>query len=166
MSILKKLQDKIVDYVFTVSKQPVLFRDLLRANVLFNEHMHVDPALLNFRKNLAHVYVVYSIICVVFLLPLTVLVHTIFKDIDIHFTITGTVVATSAVFMGFDMFYMWIRKAITQKLIKTAWQNHFPYFPYEKYNEKVEYLYNKAKKEEVPKANLERFILDNLVGDK
>ena len=39
----------ILQNIFVVSKQPVLFRDLLEANCLFNEGMLIDPAKLNFK---------------------------------------------------------------------------------------------------------------------
>ena len=47
----ENLRNTIIKNVFFVSKQPVLFRDLLEANALFNEGMLVDGAKLNFRFN-------------------------------------------------------------------------------------------------------------------
>lgn len=163
MAFLHKLKQKIISYVFIVSKQPVLFRDLLRSNVLFNEGMYVDPSLLNFRKNIAHVYWIYAAVCTIILVPFVILSHTIFIEVDFHIYIIATVVATSTVVMGFDAFNIWLRKSITHRLIQEAWAIHFPYFPYEKYSKKVEDLYNQARKKEVPKVELERYILDNLV---
>ncbi|EKR7992625.1 hypothetical protein P9H63_000812, partial [Campylobacter fetus] len=47
--MLEKLRKFIFKKLFIVSKQPVLFKDLLEANCLFNEGMLVDPSKLNFR---------------------------------------------------------------------------------------------------------------------
>ncbi|PID47372.1 MAG: hypothetical protein CR967_04870 [Proteobacteria bacterium] len=163
MNLLEKLREKIIDYVYKVSKQPVLYRDLLRANLLFNEGMYVDPGILNFRKDLKKEYIAYGILCLVILIPIILLTHTLFTKIDFHISIISTIIGTSAVFMGFDIFNIWIRRAITKKLIKKAWELHFPYFPYEKYNQKVEILYQKALKEGVPKNKLEHYILEHLI---
>ena len=38
------LKDRIIKNVFFVSKQPVLFRDLLEANALFNEGMLMEQS--------------------------------------------------------------------------------------------------------------------------
>ena len=43
------LKNLILKNIFVISKQPVLFRDLLEANCLFNEGMLIDPAKLNFK---------------------------------------------------------------------------------------------------------------------
>ena len=44
---------------------------------------------------------------------------------------------TALVFIGFDFFKVWARKSISHELIKKAWDIHFPYFPYEKYSQKI-----------------------------
>lgn len=163
--MLDSLRDKIIDYVYIVSKQPVLYRDLLRANCLYNEGMHVDPGILNFRKNLPKAYFVYGLICIAILAPLLIVSHAIFVKLDFHVSIFGTIVATSFVFLFFNVFNLWIRKAITKKLIKRAWSIHFPYFPYEKYSQKIEIIYQKAIKEEVKRKKLEQYVLNNLIKD-
>lgn len=163
MKLLNQIREKVINYVYRVSKQPVLFKDLLRANCLFNEGMYVDPGILNFRKNLTRAYISYGIICACVLLPMLLLTHAIFTKLDFHISILGTIFATSSVFIGFNFFNVWIRKAITKKLINRAWKIHFPYFPYEKYSEKIEIIYLKSIKEEIQKKDLEQFVLDNLV---
>lgn len=163
MKKIQNLREKIVDYVYIISKQPVLYRDLLRANLLFNEGMYVDPAILNFRKNINKAYFAYAIICASVLLPLLLITHTIFQKIDFHISLLGTVFVTAAVCIGFNFFNIWIRVAITKKLIKKAWELHFPHFSYEKYNQKVEIFYQQALQNEIPKKNLEQYILNCLI---
>lgn len=165
IKMLDNLREKIINYVYIVSKQPVLYRDLLRANRLFNEGMYVDPGILNFRKNLTKEYIAYGVICTAILLPLLIITHTLFTKLDFHISLVGTVVVTSAVFIGFNIFHIWTRKAITKKLIKKAWELHFPYFPYEKYSEKVEIIFQEALKKEVLRKDLEQYVLGRLVKD-
>ena len=143
----------ILENIFVISKQPVLFRDLLEANCLFNEGMLVDPAKLNFKFRYARTYLVYGL-----------LTHHLFTKLDFHLSIVSAVVGTSAVFIGFDMFKIWARKAVSKELIKKAWSVHFPYFSYEKYSTKVEMIYNEAVKNEIPRKDLEQYVLERLVA--
>jgi hypothetical protein len=59
MSKEKTIKDKILEYVYIISKQPILLKDLLVANRQHNEGMHVDPAKLGFRIRLIRAYIVY-----------------------------------------------------------------------------------------------------------
>ena len=86
-----------------------------------------------------------------------------FEKIDFHFSILFTIIATSAVFIGFDCFKAWARKKLTHELIKRAWANHFLYFPYEKYSRIVENIYNEALKNDVPRRDLEQYVLSKIV---
>lgn len=52
----KTIIDKVLDYLYILSKQPILLRDLLDANRQYNEGMHVDPARLGFRLKLGRAY--------------------------------------------------------------------------------------------------------------
>lgn len=164
MKLSNTLKEKALNYAFIVSKQPVLYRDLLRANALYNEGMHIDPAVLNFRINLGNSYLLYTLLCAIVLIPLIFATHTIFVNIDLHISILGAIFTTSCVFLGFQIFQDWLRASITLKLIKRAWHMHFPHFPYEKYNQKVEALYGEILKNEIPKKDWERYILDRLVN--
>jgi hypothetical protein len=84
---------------------------------------------------------------------------------NFHFSVLGAVLVTSAVFVGFDFFKSWIRDAITLKLIKKAWLVHFPYFSYDKYSKKVEDIYNKSLKNEIPKKDLQLYVMDKLLEE-
>lgn len=159
----RSLKDKILDYVFDVSTQPVRYKDLLAANALFNENMLVDPAKLNFRIRLCKAYLVYAIICLCVIVPLVLLSHLIFKDINTHIPIIGVIILTSAVFIGFNYFMYWLRETMTLKLIKKSWSIHFPYFAYDKYSKEIEKLYNEIIKKDLPRKDWEQYILDGLL---
>lgn len=155
--------DKIIYGMFDVLDEPVLFKDLLIANSKFNAGRLVDPSKLNFQFKYAKSYLIFSIICLMVFIPLIALSHKFFEDIDIHISMIVVIFATSLVFVAFDFFKAYSRKKLTHKLIKDAWEIHFPYFPYEKYSKKVDEIYQSAKKKELPKRDLEQFILDSLV---
>lgn len=161
--MLNKIVDFILNKIFVISKQPVLFKDLLEANLLMNENMLVDPAKLNFKFNYAGLYGIYSVFCGVCLLVFIAILHGFFVKTDFHFSVLATAITTSLVFVGFDVFRIWARKYISKKLIKEAWSVHFPYFAYEKYSKKVEEIYLEAKKNEIYKKDLEKYILEKLV---
>lgn len=63
MKLVRNLEEKAINYIFTISKRPVLYRDLLRANASFNEGMLVDPSILNFRVDIAKSYFLYTLVC-------------------------------------------------------------------------------------------------------
>lgn len=165
-SILKQsIKEKIISYVFKTSNQPILFRDLLSANSHYNEGMYVDAGKLGFRMNITRAYIVYLIICALIVMPLIGITHYFLKQINFHFSILSTVIVTATVFIGFNFFKAWIRDAITLRQIKKAWSLHFPFFAYEKYNKKVEEIYNEALKKEIPKKELEQYVLDAIVKE-
>ena len=162
----ENLRNTIIKNIFFVSKQPVLFRDLLEANALFNEGMLVDGAKLNFRFNHVKLYQIYALICFVVLFPLLIITHHFLANTDAHISIIATTIVTSAVFIGFDMFKVWARRERSLDLIKKAWSVHFPYFGYEKYSSKVEEIYNTALKNDVSKKDLEQYIYEKLISQK
>lgn len=160
------MKDKILKHIFIISKQPILFRDLLEANCLYNEGMLVDGAKLNFRFNHYKTYQIYGLFCVLILLPLLIATHYGLSKIDPHVSIFSTVLVTSFVFIGFDLFKVWARKEISKEQIKKAWAIHFPYFAYEKYSSKVEEIYNESIKHDIPKKELEQYVLSRLLDDQ
>ena len=161
----KSIKEKIIDYVYILSNQPVIFKDLLSANSHYNEKMYVDPGKLGFRRNLIRAYIAYFTLSAFIIIPLIGVTHYFLKHMNFHFSVLGAVFVTSAVFVGFDFFKSWIRDAITLKLIKKAWLVHFPFFAYEKYSKKVEKIYNESQKSEVSKKDLQLYVMDKLVEE-
>jgi hypothetical protein len=41
---------------------------------------------------------------------------------------------------------------------------HFPYFPYDKYNKKVEELYLELRKKDIPRKDWEQYVLNGLLN--
>lgn len=162
MSKEKTIKDRIIEYIYIISKQPILLRDLLVANRQFKEGMHVDPATLGFRLKLGRAYFVYISIVLGILVPLSALTHKPLAKIDSHVSILGAMVITAAIFIGFNFFRSRMRDSVTSLLIQRSWKIHFPYFPYSEYSEKIERIFQQSLKDEISKRDLEKYILDNL----
>ena len=162
MSKEKTIKDKVLEYVYTISKQPILLKDLLVANRQHLDGMHVDPAKLGFRIKLVRAYIVYIGLVLSIIIPISLLTHKPLEKVDPHVSIVGAMIITAAIFMGFNFFRDRMRDSITKELIKRSWKLHFPYFSYEEYSEKIEEIFEKSIKDEISKRDLEKYIKDNL----
>lgn len=162
MSKEKTIKDRVLEYVYTISKQPILLKDLLVANRQHSEGMHVDPAKLGFRIRLVRAYIVYIAIVLAILIPISLLTHKPLAVIDPHISILGAMIITAMIFIGFNFFRDRMRDSMTKVLIKRSWKLHFPYFSYEEYSSKIDKIFENAMKEEISKRDLEKYILDKL----
>ena len=162
MSKEKTIKNKILEYIYTISKQPILLKDLLVANRQHNDGMHVDPAKLGFRLRLIRAYQVYIAIVLAIIVPISLLTHKPLAKIDPHISILGAMAITAIIFIGFNFFRDRMRDAMTNELIIRSWKLHFPFFSYEEYSEKIDEIFEKAMRDEVSKRDLEKYILDNL----
>lgn len=162
MSKEKTLKDRVLEYIYIISKQPILLKDLLVANRQYLDGMHVDSSKLGFRTRLTRAYIVYIGLVLAIVVPISLLTHKPLAKIDPHISIIGAMIITAAIFMGFNFFRDRMRDSITKELIKRSWKLHFPYFSYEEYSEKIEEIFEKSIKEEISKRDLEKYIKDNL----
>lgn len=162
MSKEKTIKDKVLEYVYTISKQPILLKDLLVANRQHLDGMHVDPAKLGFRIKLVRAYIVYIGLVLFIIIPISLLTHKPLIKVDPHVSIVGAMIITAAIFMGFNFFRDRMRDSITKELIKRSWKLHFPYFSYEEYSGKIDEIFEKSIKDEISKRDLEKYIKDNL----
>lgn len=163
---MKKFKDFSFNFLFKISDQPVLLRDLLEANALFNDGMLVDPSKLNFNFKILNSYLYFGVFCVIILLPLLLITHYLFTRLDFHISIVSAVAVTACVFISYDIFKVYTRKMISKRIIQKAWAVHFPYFPYEKYSIMAGEFYKQALKEGKSKTNLEQYVLDKIVHSK
>ena len=162
MSKEKTIKNKLLEYVYTISKQPILLKDLLVANRQHNDGMHVDPAKLGFRIRLIRAYIVYIGIVLAIIVPISLLTHKPLAKIDPHISILGALVITAVIFIGFNFFRDKMRDTMTKELIVRSWKLHFPFFSYEEYSSKIDEIFEKAMKDEISKRDLEKYILENL----
>ncbi len=158
----KSLKDKILDYIYITSNQPMLLKDLLDSNRQYNQGMHVDPGKIGFRLKLSRAYIVYLAIVLAILVPISALTHKPLAKIDPHISIIGAMVITVIIFIGFNFFRAKMRDYITLRLIKKSWELRFPYFAYDEYSKKIDEIFEQSIKDEVSKRDLEKYILDKL----
>lgn len=156
------MKEFLLSQIFIVSKKPVLFRDLLESIWLYDDKILADTSKLNFRFNYVKLYFVYAILCLFILAIFFGFTHNFLEKTNIHISIILSVFVTSIVFVGFDFFKLYMRDLITQKLIKSAWEIHFPYFTYEKYSQKIVEIFEKSQKDEISKRDLEKYVMDKL----
>ncbi|CAM4089312.1 hypothetical protein [Campylobacter armoricus] len=161
-----KIQKFILNFIFKVSNQPVNLKDLLEANALLNEGMMVDPAKLNFKFKVFNSYLIYALFCALIIIPLILITHYFLTIIDFHISILSAIFVTACVFIGYDIFKIYTRKVISKRLLQKAWVLHFPYFAYEKYSKIAEEIYNQAIKEEIPKNQLEQYVLEKIIQNQ
>ncbi len=112
---MKKFKEFSLRFLFKVSEQPVLIKDLLEANALFNDGMLVDPSKLNFNFKILNSYIYYGVFCAVVLLPLLLITHYFLTKLDFHISIVSAVMVTACVFIGYDIFKVYTRKIISKK---------------------------------------------------
>lgn len=162
MSEKKSIKNQILEYVYIISKQPILLKDLLIANRQYNEGMHVDPVKLGFRIRLTRAYILYILIVLVLLTPLSYVAHKLLANVDPHISILGGMVLTAIIFIGFNFFRDELRDIVTKELIVKSWKLHFPFFSYEEYSLKIDKIFEESIQDEISKRDLEKYILDKL----
>ena len=160
--MIQKIKDMIIDYAYVISNQPVKLQELLSANSLLIEGMHLDGKKLGFRLKLGRAYVIFLIIINIILLPITFTTHTVFQNGDCHISILITLFVTGTIFATFGLFRDWMSDEVAIKRIKMMWNLHFPLFDYEEYNKQVDSIYKNALKNDISKTELERYIMDEL----
>ncbi len=162
--MFEKLKEKIIAYIYNISKQPVKFNTLLEANQLFNEGMKLDGTILGFRLRLGRAYVVFILLAHIFIIPVSLIIHSFFSMLDCHASIIIAVFFTAWLFGIFSFFKEWTRDSVTRTRIKNAWALQFPYFPYDEYNKQINDIYEQAQKEDITKKDLEQYILEKLAN--
>ena len=160
--MLDKLKKMIISYVYIISQQPVKLQDLLMANQLFREGIHLDGDKLGFRLKLGKAYLVFLILVHIILLPMALIAHMFFEKVDCHLSIFLTVFVTGIIFASFGIFKDWLGDEVAKIRIKVMWNIHFPLFKYEDYSDEINQIYLKSIDENIKKQDLERYILDNL----
>jgi hypothetical protein len=160
--MIQKIKNKIIDYAYVISNQPVKLQELLIANSLFNEGMHLDGTKLGFRLKLGRAYVVFLVLVNIVLIPIAFATHTIFQNGDCHISILITLFVTGTIFATFGLFRDWLCDEVATKRIKMMWNLHFPLFAYEQYNKQVDKIYKKSLINNISKTELQRYIMDEL----
>ncbi len=154
--------DKIVDFVFEKPKYPMRFRELMEANRIVTDNLDIKmiPGLKFCRFKL---YLVYFVIWNIIVIPLALVFHRWLAKIDCHVSVILAILFTLLFFGTYKIFEERIKERAALQLIKEAWKNYLPHFPYEKYAYKVAQIYKEALDKDIPKSKIERYVIDHLV---
>ena len=158
----KKLTEWIIDFAFEKPKYPMRFRELMEANRIFVDNLDVKliPGIKFCRLKL---YLVYFIFWNLVIIPLSLLFHRLLAKLDCHISIILAILFTLLFFGTYKIFEEWIKKEAAKRLILDAWQKYLPHFDYDKHREEVAQIYKEALDRDIPKKDIERFVIDRLI---
>jgi hypothetical protein len=157
---------KIIPYVFSLSDGPMLFRDLLKTNKMYQEGLKLEGKIPGFRLSIGRSYLVFIALWHLILLPASALLHTVLAKIDCHLLILMAILFTGMFFATYAIFKEYLIDTVALRIIKTAWENHFPHFDYNMHAKEVAKIYSEALEKEIPHKNMQLYILDKLVENK
>lgn len=156
-------EEKILPYVFTLSESPMLFRDLLKTNKMYRDGLKLEGNVPGFRMSTGRSYLVFIALWHLIIVPSAVVFHSILAKIDCHLLIMMAVLFTGMFFATYALFKEYLIDIVAVKIIRHAWENHFPHFDYELHGAEVSKIYGEALEKEIPHKNLQLYILDRLV---
>lgn len=157
------IDEKLLPFVFTSSKNPILFHDLLDANRQLKDGMTPNSGALGYKIKLKNMYIAFLILVhIVFVFPAITVLHKLFVKMDCHLSIISAVIFTGLFFVSFSIFKEYMIEKISIKRVKEGWTLHFPPFEYDSYSKKVADIYNDSIKKKVPRGELEYFVMSNL----
>jgi len=158
------IDNKILPFTFKVSDQPMLYRELLQANKLFDDGMKLEGKIPGMRISVGRAVLVFAIVWHLFLiLPTTVLFHAPLAKMDCHIAIIASVLFTGFFFSMYFVFKEWLIDRMALTRIQRAWKNHFPAFDYELHHKDVTAIYSKALDEGIPTKEMQLHILNKLI---
>jgi len=159
------IDNKILPFTFKISEQPMLYRELLLANKLFDDGMKLEGKIPGMRISVGRAILIFAVAWHLFLiLPATALFHASLEKMDCHIAIVASVIFTGLFFSLYFVFKEWLIDRMALHRIKKAWKNHFAHFDYDAHHKEVTALYSKALEEEVPAKELQLYILNKLIA--
>ncbi len=158
----KKLTEWIINFAFEKPKYPMRFRELMEANRIFVDNLDVKliPGIKFCRLKL---YLVYFIFWNLVVIPLALIFHAFLAKLDCHVSIILAIIFTLLFFGTYKIFEEHIKKEAAKRLILSAWQKYLPHFDYDKHHEEVAQIYKEALDRDIPKKDIERFVIDRLI---
>lgn len=166
MKMIQNFIDNIIlPFTFRVSEEPMLYRELLLANKLFDDGMKLEGKIPGMRIRVGRAVLVFAILFHLFIiLPGIIIFHTPLAKMDCHVAIVASVLFTGFFFSIYFVFKELLIDRMAKNRIKKAWHNHFPHFDYDLHHKEVTAIYSKAIEDEVPNKELQMYILNKLVA--
>lgn len=157
----------IIPLMFKLSEQPMLYRELLKANKTFDDGLKLEGRVPGMRIRVGRTIVIFAILWhIFFIVPGIALFHDELKAMDCHLGIILAVLFTGFFFGSYFVFKEWVIERMAEIQIKKAWKNHFAHFDYGKHHLEVTAIYSKAIEDEIPHKELQLYILNHLISDK
>ncbi len=158
----KLIDEKLLPFLFTQPKHPMRFNELMKANKLLVDNMPLEGQIPGVKLRLARAYLFMVLVWNVVLIPLALVFHRILAKIDCHVAIVLAVFFTLFFFGVLQIFKQWATEKMAEKMIRKAWEIHFPYYDFENFHAKVAKFYDDAVERGVTGANLEMYIMNAL----
>ncbi|MFZ2967609.1 MAG: hypothetical protein WA080_00980 [Sulfuricurvum sp.] len=163
----RMLHEKIIPYVFTLSDAPMLFRDLLRINKMYQDGLKLEGNVPGFRFSVGRSYLIFTLLWHAVMLPIAIIFHQILAKVDCHLLIIMAVLFTGMFFALYAIFKEYLIDTVAHTILIRGWENHFPYFDYHTHAKEVAHIYSEALDKEIPHKELQLYIFEKLVeGEK
>jgi hypothetical protein len=162
----KIMDEKIIPYIFTLSDSPMLLRDLLHTNKMYQDGLKLEGNIPGFRFSTGRSYIVFIILWNIILFPFAALFHQKLAKIDCHLLIIMAIIFTGMFFAMYAIFKEYLIDFVAQKILLRGWENHFPYFNYDLHAKDVAKIYSEALDKEIPHKEMQLYILEKLVEGK
>ncbi|HEX5710796.1 MAG TPA: hypothetical protein VFX68_05565 [Sulfuricurvum sp.] len=160
------MDEKIIPYVFTQSDAPLLFRDLLKTNKMYQDGLKLEGNVPGFRFSVGKSYIVFILLWHIAMLPPAILFHAKLAKVDCHLLIIMAVLFTGMFFAMYAIFKEYLIDTVAHQILKRGWENHFPHFNYYLHAKEVAHIYSDALEKEIPNKELQLYILEKLVEAK
>ena len=165
--INKQLDTYVLPYVFKISEQPMLYKELLDANKRFNDGMKLEGNIAGMRISIGRTILAFGLIWhFLFVLPIGTLLHTVLLDLDCHMSVILAILFTAFFFGSYFVFKEYVIDLSAKKQIEKAWRNHFTHFDFTKYSVQVSSLYSQAIEEEVANKDIRMYILNGIIAEQ
>jgi hypothetical protein len=159
------IDNKILPFTFRVSEEPMLYRELLLANKLFDDGMKLEGKIPGMRIRVGRAIFLFAAVWhLVLILPATAIFHASLEKLDCHIAIVASVIFTGFFFSIYFVFKEWLIDRMALHRIKGAWKNHFTHFDYDAHHKEVTALYSKALEEGIPVKEIQLYILNRLIA--
>jgi len=159
------VDNTIIPLVFVKADGPMLFKELLKANKMFDDGLNLEGKIPGTRVRIGRNILVFLIIWNVALMPVSFLFHSLLAKIDCHVLIITSILFTGLFFASYSIYKSWIIDRVALKVIKEAWANHYPHFSYETHHKQVSRIYAEALDKELPAKKMQLYILDHMIEE-
>lgn len=160
------VNEKIIPYVFSLSDSPMLLRDLLSTNKMYQDGLKLEGNVPGFRLSVGKSYIVFIILWHLIIFPTAALFHGKLAKIDFHLLIIMAILFTGMFFATYAIFKEYLIDTVAHKILRKGWENHFPHFDYDLHAKEVAKIYAEALEKEVPHKNMQLYILERLIESK